>query len=1184
MPDILSPSEWLQQQSPSVVIPQEAPGQPGRVQLAAQNNNPGNLRNTDGSWKQYSTPAGGYADLQGKIRAHAYRGDTLENYLSAYAPPNENDTEGYIQNAEKALGVPRGTRLTALDREKLAQFQAKQESSTRVAAKPSGIPSPSEFLADPLNHIPDHPSKLPSQAEFDASHKAAVAALPPRNAQGQVQSTRPGIAQLPPLTEQQFQERALGQGNPPESAAGPVIEGITKAAAGFHSLATGKDLEGNPYSRIKAAREAIAGILDTLTPGMAAAAVAAPLEAAATLAVGMGAQAGVEKLGEKAGLSPDAAGLTGDVAGLVAGGVAGHGLARGRAPRAAPATENAPPINESPAATSPEVVAKPAENIPENIPPAIPSPSEFLATEEPSSLTPMPRQAEPTKAPEPSSEAAPAEKPPSPTEFIAQPPHVQEAGTVAQIPTKDINLDPVRFQFKQNVGARGVSDKLADVSTWDPDLAGMTHVWRDDLFGNAPEKQQGGLFDSSIAIEAQRQAQLIRQEEPDAKLSEVTAKLQEEYPGVSKAEAVKMFMRSGTGEKGAITINPKAVQEAYKRSSIVELGRSARDFMSPLSTRIEREAGGAGEALVHLLRRAGDAGEVHAGQMLVRLADVKSSKLNHEQRFEVLDVLEGRQKESSDPRVTEVSNVMRRLDDELAGQASALGVEIRTSEGKRPFAAMENHFPHVLRAAAALKSGPVRRDIIENLQRLKIRPDKESAAAFLDDWVGYLESGQRRDSLLQHLVDSGQAADKAEALAKLQRFRSKIERHGSLEYARELNLPFYDPDPVRVMPYVVAAGAKRLAQIGHFGQEHQKINAEILKISNAGGNADFVRQGVDRIIGVVSEGNTAEVRISRFLRSVETFKMGLSAIPNATQGVLNSMVSADLPTVALGLRDAMTKRGRRLAIESGATIDPVLSEARKELGGGRKADLFLKGTGFNATEEFNRATAANVGTRWASKNFEVLQKNSGNKAARAHLEELGVDPAAALSRGSLTPDDKLMAAKKFADMTQFRARPEDMPLFASTPLGRVAFQFKSFAYNQARLIAKETVGEIRAGRPGRALRTMLVVGTLFPAAGELVRILRNGITGNEQDLDDGIEQYLYDLSQAGTLGILQNAVQSAESKRALEFIAGPAAGDLAHVAEIFGDTDTDSGQKADALTKYVIQRFGGPLRSILNSE
>jgi hypothetical protein len=57
-------------------------------------------------------------------------------------------------------------------------------------------------------------------------------------------------------------------------------------------------------------------------------------------------------------------------------------------------------------------------------------------------------------------------------------------GTVTKIPTSSIQVDPARFQFKRDAtGKSGVTDKLADVTTWNPDMAGMTHVWQDPADG-----------------------------------------------------------------------------------------------------------------------------------------------------------------------------------------------------------------------------------------------------------------------------------------------------------------------------------------------------------------------------------------------------------------------------------------------------------------------------------------------------------------------------------------------------------------------------------------------------------------------------------------------------------------------------------------------------------------------------
>lgn len=56
-------------------------------------------------------------------------------------------------------------------------------------------------------------------------------------------------------------------------------------------------------------------------------------------------------------------------------------------------------------------------------------------------------------------------------------------GSIAQVPTSDIHVDPVRFQFKRDVGRKGVGDELKSVEKYDPELGGIISVWHDPADG-----------------------------------------------------------------------------------------------------------------------------------------------------------------------------------------------------------------------------------------------------------------------------------------------------------------------------------------------------------------------------------------------------------------------------------------------------------------------------------------------------------------------------------------------------------------------------------------------------------------------------------------------------------------------------------------------------------------------------
>jgi len=117
----------------SVQIPQSS-------RLAYVNNNPGNLRYVgqagavqgEGGFARFETPEAGYQALIAQIQLDASRGLTLEQFINKYAPPSENNTGLYINQAVQALGVPKSTKIADIDINALAQFIAKKESGTVI--------------------------------------------------------------------------------------------------------------------------------------------------------------------------------------------------------------------------------------------------------------------------------------------------------------------------------------------------------------------------------------------------------------------------------------------------------------------------------------------------------------------------------------------------------------------------------------------------------------------------------------------------------------------------------------------------------------------------------------------------------------------------------------------------------------------------------------------------------------------------------------------------------------------------------------------------------------------------------------------------------------------------------------------------------------------------------------------
>lgn len=274
-----------------VQIPPVAPGQPDRVQLASRNNNPGNVEfvgqpgaESSGRFAKFPTPEAGLADVHRIIGEH--QSDTLEKYLTTYAPPSENNTAAYIANAAKALGVSPDTPVSKIDRQKLAAFQIQQESgSSIVPPPPDGFKldaSPSSPSAS-RSAIPPPPDGFkidsPPAGKPPASNTPAPSIVERAKAlidQGKKIASDLGTAATSPIA-----------GLPPKFAqpGHPIFDAWTESARGLVKEASGmlENVPGGQYARdlldqgIKLGGNALASAVDFLaTPlGVATAPLAA---------------------------------------------------------------------------------------------------------------------------------------------------------------------------------------------------------------------------------------------------------------------------------------------------------------------------------------------------------------------------------------------------------------------------------------------------------------------------------------------------------------------------------------------------------------------------------------------------------------------------------------------------------------------------------------------------------------------------------------------------------------------------------------------------------------------------------------------------------------------------------------------------------------------------------------------
>lgn len=181
-----------------------------------RNNNPGNLEygdfarsmgaiGSDGRFAIFPTPeAGRQAKENLLFESRGYRSLSIEGAISKYAPPSENNTEGYINQITQALGVPRNTNISSLspDQRKvlldtIQKAEGRSTGKTEVLREGLGLANTQPPTEEQLAQIK---KRIRQREEFNLAEKTDIPELP--------QGVDPNIAsfynKLSPRQKQDF--------------------------------------------------------------------------------------------------------------------------------------------------------------------------------------------------------------------------------------------------------------------------------------------------------------------------------------------------------------------------------------------------------------------------------------------------------------------------------------------------------------------------------------------------------------------------------------------------------------------------------------------------------------------------------------------------------------------------------------------------------------------------------------------------------------------------------------------------------------------------------------------------------------------------------------------------------------------------------------------------------------------
>jgi hypothetical protein len=510
-----------------------------------------------------------------------------------------------------------------------------------------------------------------------------------------------------------------------------------------------------------------------------------------------------------------------------------------------------------------------------------------------------------------------------------------------------------------------------------------------------------------------------------------------------------------------------------------------------------------------------------------------------------------------------------------------VSIKVRTSEGTTNIKFIRNYFPHMIIPVDSKK-----KVVSQVLKAAVKRGDFKTLKEAYKTWGEYktfVESGKQMPTIIKYLIKSGKAKTKEEAKALLSDFASKVKqrRFGNLEFAREVDLPFYDVHPDRVLLRYFDGIFDRLQKIQAFGQNNKIGKKLVKKMQEKGLDWQNAQTAINRYLGIGEEAKLTGLsdKVLSNIRNYNTAtKLGLAAVPNASQSI-NTMIKTGIKHTAKGIRKAFTKEGREFAKRSSNVLENSLHDVMSEATQSRGiwANRVLKWTGFKAIEKFNRIVAANAGRSYAKEMTKRLLANPSDKIARRALSELGLKSSQIIKNSGMTFKDTLMAGLKIANTTQFRARVQDLPLFWTSPEGKVLTQFKNYSFNQTKLIKEAILGEAARGNFSPMIRAV----SLAPILGEGVKDIRSILSGNPRD-KEGLERIAENMAAVGGLGIVSDLWQNASYNKFAGALLGPTGSTLAAFSE--GIVQTVEGKPNKLLRTTVRQvPVGGPLFSNLLS-
>jgi hypothetical protein len=359
------------------------------------------------------------------------------------------------------------------------------------------------------------------------------------------------------------------------------------------------------------------------------------------------------------------------------------------------------------------------------------------------------------------------------------------------------------------------------------------------------------------------------------------------------------------------------------------------------------------------------------------------------------------------------------------------------------------------------------------------------------------ESFTMMEKARQYARDNGGTVE--DALSKLQQGGSQImgtraTRTVGSSQARATGAAELTPDQYRTDWGAwfddIRETTREVSEARHLGKNGQIALDLANKLNAIPADRNFALTLLDRLRG--AEPQSGASRLSSNIRATQA-GVGLITSPITQFGTLmNTAAETSVPATVKAIADTFTKpvlgpdKMPMRWTQPIRRLRAAMNEAR--LGAASRGSLNAEVAGSLADFYTKTNTAAGQkgtgyagkvgrlwhvrGTSWTDGLMRVIADataphivpdawdaaKSGNKLAQRQLDNWHVD----WRKDALTPDMVDTAARRISERSQFKVGIGDVPLWASSPWGKVAFQFQSFGYAHTQFVG-QALDEARRG-------------------------------------------------------------------------------------------------------------------------